>query len=102
MTTLSVSTALMLAPLWLAAILVGLSLVGWASWRDPLALRALVVFLVYGALLSVAGRPDTFYWGLMVAPAFLIGLAFAPDGMRDLWRRANDRKRKVTVTRTAS
>ena len=101
-TTLSVSTALMLAPLWLGSILVALSLVGWAAWRDPLATRALAMFVAYGALLSVAGRPDTFYWGLMVAPAFLIGLAFAPDGLRDLWTRARERKRKVTVTRGAA
>lgn len=98
-TTLSVSTVLMLAPLWLGAILVALSLVGWAAWRDPLATRALAMFIAYGALLSVAGRPDTFYWGLMVAPTFLIGLAFAPDALRDLWTRARERKRKVTVTR---
>lgn len=99
-TTLSVSTALMLAPLWLAAILVALSLVGWSAWRDPLAARALAIFLAYGLLLSVAGRPDTFYWGLMVAPAFLIGLAFAPDGLRDLWSRARN-PRRITVTRSA-
>lgn len=100
-TTLSVSTVLMLAPLRLAATLVALSLVGWASWRDPLAVRALAMFAAYGVLLSLFGRPDTFYWGLMVAPAFLIGLAFAPDGLRDLWTQARERKRKVTVTRGA-
>ena len=99
-TTLAVSTALMLAPIWLAAILIALSLVGWAAWRDPLAARALATFAAYGLLLSVAGRPDTFYWGLMIAPAFLIGLAFAPDGLRDLWTRARD-TRRITVTRSA-
>ena len=38
------------------------------------------------------------YWGLMIAPAFLVGLAFAPDGVRDLLARARDRRR-ITVTR---
>ncbi|MES2754369.1 MAG: hypothetical protein V4659_06860 [Pseudomonadota bacterium] len=100
-TTLSVSTALMLAPLWLAAILVALSFAGWAAWRDPLATRALAMFVSYGALLALFGRPDTFYWGLMIAPTFLIGLAFAPDALRDLIGRARDRRR-ITVTRSAA
>lgn len=96
--TMAASTALMLAPLWLAALLVALSLIGWAGWRDPLAARALAVFAAYALLLALFGRPDTFYWGLMVAPTFLIGLAFAPDALRDLWVRARDRRR-ITVTR---
>ena len=99
--TLSISTVLKLASLWLAALLVALALVGWAGWRDPLAARALAVFIVYGALLALFGRPDTFYWGLMVAPTFLIGLAFAPDAVRDLIARAGHRRR-ITVTRIAS
>ncbi len=98
-TTLAVSTALMLAPLWLAAILLALSFTGWAAWRDSLATRALAMFAAYGLLLSVAGRPDTFYWGLMVAPTALIGLAFAPDALRDLWTRARLPRRTITVTR---
>lgn len=97
--TLAVSTALMLAPLWLAAILIALAFVGWAAWRDPLANRALATFAAYGLLLSLFGRPDTFYWGLMVAPAFLIGLAFAPDGLRDIVGRARSPRRRITVTR---
>lgn len=96
--TLAASTSLMLLPLALAAVLVGFSLVGWAAWREPLAARMLAIILAYGALLSLFGRPETFYWGFMVAPAFLIGLAFAPDGLRDLWAKARD-TRRITVTR---
>lgn len=99
-TTLAVSTALMLTPLWLAAPLLALAFTGWAAWRDPLATRALAMFAAYGLLLAVAGRPDTFYWGLMVAPTVLIGLAFAPDGLHDLWTRARLPRRKITVTRS--
>jgi hypothetical protein len=36
----------------------------------------------------------------MVAPVFLIGLVFVPDGVRDLVRQSLD-KRKITVTRVA-
>ena len=97
--TMQLSTALSLAPVWLAAPLVGLALFGWAAWNSPLALRALAVFSAYAALLGLFGRVDTFYWGLMVAPTLLIGLAFAPDGVRDLIAAARVPQRKITITR---
>lgn len=97
--TMSMSTALSLAPAWASALLVGLALFGWASWRTPLARRALLVFGGYAVLLSLFGRTDTFYWGLMVAPTLLIGLAFAPDGLRDLVVAALD-SRRIIVTRS--
>ena len=92
------ATALTAAPLWLAAPLVALSLVGWAGWRDPLARRALWMFAAYALLLGLFGRVDNFYWGLIIAPAFLVGLAFVPDTLRDLIVAALD-KRRITVTR---
>jgi len=92
------STALAVVPTVLAALLVGLALFGWACWTDAVALRVLTVFCGYAALLGLFGRADTFYWGLMVAPLLLVGLAFAPDGLRDLVTRARDRRR-IIVTR---
>lgn len=96
--TMSISTALSLAPLWLAAPLVGLALAGWASWREPLGLRVFATLATYALLLSLFGRTDTFYWGLLVAPLLLAGLAFALDGMRDLAAGAID-SRRITVRR---
>jgi hypothetical protein len=96
---ISVSTALHLAPDWIAALLLGLSLFGWASWRDPLAARALATLLAYAMLLSLFGRVDTFYWGLLAAPLSLLGLGFAPDGLRDLIAAALDRRRVIVTKR---
>lgn len=96
--TMTISTALGLAPQWLAAPLVGLALFGWASWRDELGLRMLALLAGYAAVLAVFGRTDTFYWGLLIAPAILVGLAFVPDGLRDLIAAALD-KRRITVRR---
>ncbi|WP_137898067.1 hypothetical protein [Sphingomonas sp. 2SG] len=96
--TMTLSTALMIVPLWLAAPLVGLALFGWAAWRDVLGLRVLVVIAAYAAVLSVFGRVDTFYWGLLVAPLLLVGLVFVPDGARDLLAAVSDRRR-ITVKR---
>lgn len=94
----TLSTALQLLPLWAGAVLAGLALFGWASWADPLGRRFLVILIVYGALIGVFARPENFYWALIVAPVFLVGLVFVPDGLRDLVTRALD-KRRITVTR---
>lgn len=91
------ATALVLAPGWLAALLMVLALFGWSGWRDPLAHRVLVVMLGYGAVLALFARPDTFYWVLLIAPLALVGLALAPDALRDLARQARG-TRRVVVT----
>ncbi|WP_066647095.1 MULTISPECIES: DUF2079 domain-containing protein [Sphingomonas] len=96
--TMSISTALAIAPAWASALLVGLALFGWSAWPGSLARRAIATFAAYGVLLSLFGRVDTFYWGLMIAPAFLVGLAFVPDGVKDLIVQAR-RHRRVVVTR---
>lgn len=49
-------------------------------------------------MLSVFGRLDTFYWGLLIAPVLLVGLVFVPDALRDLSSAVFDRRR-ITVKR---
>lgn len=95
--SITAATALALAPGWIAALLAGLSLFGWAAWRDPLALRALAIFVSYATVLAIFARADTFYWVLLIAPTFLVGLAFLPDGLRELATRALDRRRVVVT-----
>lgn len=96
--TMSVSTGLVLLPAWIAAPVVGLALFGWAAWRSALAARVLALLIGYALVLSVFGRSDTFYWGLLVAPLLLVGLAFVPDAIRDLLATVGDRRR-ITVKR---
>lgn len=90
--TMGISTALTLAPVWLAAPVVALALFGWASWRSAMAVRALGTLVAYGLLLALFGRLDTFYWGLLVAPLVLPGLIFVPDALRDLTLALLDRQ----------
>jgi hypothetical protein len=96
--SLTLATALQMLPLWAGALLVGLALLGWAAWDDPLGLRMITILAAYAAAIGIFARLDTFYWGLMVAPVFLVGLVFVPDALRDLIRQALDRRR-ITVTR---
>lgn len=98
MAMIAQATILGLVPAWLAAPLAVFALLGWGAWNDPLARRALGLFMSYALLLGLFARPDSPYWGLMIAPPLLLGLAFAPDALRDLVSAARTR-RKITITR---
>lgn len=98
--SMTLATSLQLLPLWGGALVVGLALFGWTSWDDPVATRMVAILAGYALAISIFARLDTYYWGLMVAPVFLVGLVFVPDGLRDLFRQALDRRR-ITVTRVA-
>jgi hypothetical protein len=94
------TTILSALPLSLGALAIGLALAGWASWRDPLAFRALATLIGYLLFLSLLAPVDASGWAYLIAPISMIGLIFVPDALRDLVRAALDRRR-ITVTRTA-
>lgn len=91
-------TALEWLPLWAGAPIVGLALFGWATWRDPMAARAIATILLIAATIAIFGQTDTPHWALLVTPLLLVGLVFVPDGLRDLFGAALD-TRRITVTR---
>lgn len=94
----TLATGLQMFPLWAGVLIAGLAMFGWVSWRDPLGLRMTAMIAAYAAAISLFARIDNFYWALMIAPIFLVGLMFAPAGIRDLVRQALDKPR-ITVTR---
>lgn len=71
-------------PHWIAIIATILALFGWASWKSITGLFCMLFFGGYALIFMVLGRPDNFYWGLMVAPTLLLGLAFLPQAFADL------------------
>jgi hypothetical protein len=77
---------------WLPTVLAGplvlLAVFGWSGWRSAAGRFGTLLYLGYGAAFMIAGRPDNFYWGMMVTPALLIGLAIAPTAARSLVRAA--------------
>lgn len=97
--TLTLVTALAALPEAAGAVLVGFALFGWACWRDPLAVRMLATLAAYAVLLAVFCRTDTYYWGLLIAPASLVGLMFVPDALCDLIAAARAPQRRITITR---
>lgn len=75
-------------PTVLSAPLVLVAVFGWTGWRSAAGSFGSLLYLGYGAAFMIAGRPDNFYWGMIVAPAMWIGLAFAPMAARSLVRAA--------------
>jgi len=71
-------------PDWVSAILTVLSLFGWASWKSRTGLFGTLLFLGYGLMFMLLGRPTNFYWGLMITPVFALGLVFLPQAFSDL------------------
>lgn len=79
-----------------AAPIIILCLFGWASWKSPTGLAATMMYLGYGLAFMLFGRANNFYWGLIVTPAFLVGLAFVPGALSDL-NQAIRRPREVAA-----
>ena len=75
-------------PHFVAGPLVMLMVLGWASWKSPLGTTATLLYLGYGLAFMIAGRPDNFYWGAVIAPAMFVGLAFAPRAIASLVKAA--------------
>lgn len=77
-------SALRLLPGWAAALIVPLALFGWAAARSLAAGAVFLLLCGYCALFALAGRPENFYWALLVTPLLPLGLAAAPRGIADL------------------
>lgn len=82
------SSNLRFLPHFIAGPLVILMMLGWSGWKSPLGTTATLLYFGYGSAFMIAGRPDNYYWGAMVAPAMLAGLAFTPMALRSLWQRS--------------
>lgn len=78
------SSNLRFLPGWIAGPAVILMITGWAGWRSSAGTFGTLLFLGYGLLFMIAGRPDNFYWGAMIAPTMFMGLAFLPRAVRSL------------------
>jgi hypothetical protein len=85
------STLFAVFPLPLVGLLVPLAFLGWASVRTGMGERAALIVVGYAFAFMLVGRPDNFYWAILIAPLLPMGLAFAPGALRDLAIRASRR-----------
>ncbi len=81
---LSKLTALLILPLWLAAPLAVLPLLGWLGLGGRLGLFAALWFAGFFAAMALFARPENFYWVQLTLPAYLAGFAFVPRALSDL------------------
>lgn len=65
---------LKILPVWVSAIAVPLAWGGLWHWRDDLGIRLAGIVTAYFVLFLVAGRPDNWYWGLMISPLLPLGV----------------------------
>jgi hypothetical protein len=72
--TSHVNALLHFIPGWITAVAVPLAWAGLWRWGGPLGTRLALTVTVYFALFLIAGRPDNWYWGLLIAPLLPLGL----------------------------
>lgn len=88
LSTVVLSSNLRYLPHFVAGPLVALMTLGWAGWKSSAGTFATLLYLGYGLAFMIAGRPDNFYWGGVIAPAMFVGLAFVPMAATSLVRAA--------------
>jgi hypothetical protein len=71
---------------WVTALLVPLSLLGWAAWKSRLGTIGFLVQILFVILLAGLARANNFYWAIMVIPTLFIGLIFVPSALYQLYQ----------------
>ena len=71
--TTRVNVLLLLVSGWWLAVLLPFALLGLFLWRSAVGRRVAATVVAYLAVFSVVGRPDNWYWGLLVAPLLPLG-----------------------------
>jgi hypothetical protein len=80
------SSPLQYLPFSLAAWLAVLPLAGWLGLKGRGGLFCIALFAGYALMIALFARPDNFYWGAMVQPAWFVGAALLPRAAIRLWR----------------
>ena len=75
-------------PTVIAGPLVILGLFGWTGWRSAMGSFASLLLIGYSLAFAIAGRDNNFYWGVMIIPLLLMGLAMVPFAATSLWQQA--------------
>lgn len=73
-------------PALVAVPLALLPLLGWLGLPGRAGLFCFALFAGYALMIALFPRPDNFYWGAIVQPAWFVGLAFLPRATTRAWR----------------
>jgi hypothetical protein len=88
---------LMFLPSWAVALAFPCALLGLAGWRGPAGTRIALTMAGYVIVFSFIGLRFNSYWGIIYAPLLSLGIARAPESLRDLYQSLL-RPREVPVT----
>lgn len=86
--TTRMNSLLFAAPGWVLWLYILAALIGLASRNDRASQLACLASLAYLGAYALVGRPENFYWGLMVAPLLAGGIAQVPRSIRKIWTAA--------------
>jgi hypothetical protein len=86
---------LILAPAWLAAVVVPIALLGLIRQRNPWGLRIACTVGVYMLAYALAGRSFNTYWGLIYAFLVPLGLLHAPKVLKELCHAAGGQHQPI-------
>jgi hypothetical protein len=64
-----------LSPHWILAIAIPALWAGLSRWKSPAGRRVFLTVTAYWAVFTLVGRPDNWYWGLLVQPLLWFGLS---------------------------
>lgn len=78
------TTLLHKLPHGLALLIALLPALGWAALEPRIGRFALLLLGGYMAMIALFPRPDNFYWGFLLLPAWFAGLALVPRGVWQL------------------
>jgi hypothetical protein len=84
--TVQMHPLLILAPPWIAAIILPLAILSLAGWRGKPNSRLFSTVLIYVLAFSIVGRSFNIYWGLMYAFLIPLGLLHVPYILKKLWQ----------------
>lgn len=74
-----------------------LPLLGWLGLPRRNGLFCFALFGGYALMIALFPRPDNFYWGAIVQPAWFVGLVFLPRAATRAWRAVRGRRNLAGV-----
>ena len=78
------TTLLHLLPMKLALVIALLPLLGWLALDGRGGRFAVLLLFGYALMIALFSRPDNFYWGFLLIPAWFAGLALLPRALIQL------------------
>ncbi len=73
LSTTQANPVLLLLPAWLVAVIVPMVWAGFWSWQTALGHRLTLAVTGYLVFFMIAGRPENWYWGFLIAPLMGLG-----------------------------